>query len=64
MLENHIERLDAATVRLQLLVDAYGKDPHTWPPEVQAEAWQMQRGDMPGAIADALAMLRRSCPDC
>jgi hypothetical protein len=63
MLDNHLERLDAATVRLQLLVDAYGKDPRTWPPEAQAEAWQLHR-DAPSAIADALAILRRYCPDC
>jgi hypothetical protein len=57
------QRLDAAAARLQALVDLHGNDARRWPPEAQAEGWSLQHAAR-GAIADALAMLRGSCPDC
>ena len=63
MLETQSRNLDDVIRRFETLRDLHGPDVKRWPPEAQAEAWGLHQQGR-GALADAVSVLVRSCPDC
>ncbi len=63
MCDTHAEAIEAVARRFATLRDLHGADTTRWPPEAQAEAWNLY-DKAPTIIADALQQIRRFCPDC